>query len=65
MFELRCRFSANCFEFLECLFLLYDGQEDRDWSDPSVTEGLNPGHIGPQYSKHAKGGEEDESKLHR
>ncbi|KAG0557697.1 hypothetical protein KC19_11G150000 [Ceratodon purpureus] len=36
-------------------------EEDRDWSEPKV-EALNPGHIGPQYSKNAKGGEEDEKK---
>lgn len=42
--------------------MLCNGQEERDWSEPKV-EGLNPGHIGPQHSKNAKGGEEDESKL--
>jgi len=40
-------------------------QENRDYSEESHlgTQALNPGHIGPQYSKNVKGGEEDESKL--
>jgi hypothetical protein len=39
-------------------------QEDRDFSQPQEPA-FNPGHIGPQYSKNVKGGEEDESKqLH-
>lgn len=46
--------SVYCFE-----------QENRDYSEESNpgAQALNPGHIGPQYSKNVKGGEEDESKL--
>jgi hypothetical protein len=65
VFEPWCKsFFAAYSGFHDCLFLLCNRQEDRDWSEPKV-ESLNPGHIGPRYSKNVKGGEEDESKLQR
>uniref|UniRef100_A0A7I4FF41 PIH1D1/2/3 CS-like domain-containing protein n=1 Tax=Physcomitrium patens TaxID=3218 RepID=A0A7I4FF41_PHYPA len=47
---------------LEALFSSSSGDEIRDYSEPQP-EALNPGHIGPQYSKNVKGGEEDEKSL--
>ncbi|XP_024363650.1 uncharacterized protein [Physcomitrium patens] len=60
------RFKSKMMNFsdikaLEALFRSSSSDGIRDYSEPQP-EALNPGHIGPQYSKNVKGGEEDEKK---